>query len=156
MLVGVLADSHDRLTKLDAALELFRRRRVEHILHAGDFVAPFAVKRILACGIPFTGVFGNNDGETAGLERLAPSIFPEPHALELGGRRIILVHDLANLPPQRRKGADAIVFGHTHEPHLDPGPPLLLNPGECCGWVNNRPTVALLDLATLEATILDL
>jgi predicted phosphodiesterase len=32
---------------------------------------------------------------------------------------------------------------------------LLLNPGECCGWVTDRCTVALLDLDTLKADIIE-
>ncbi len=155
MLVGVMADSHDYLPKLKAGLELFRQRGVRHILHAGDYVAPFAVKLLVGCGLPFTGVFGNNDGERTGIGRLTRDIHPEPHTLELAGRRIVLVHDLSKLSPADRAGADVVVFGHTHQALVEKGPPLLLNPGECCGWVTGRCTVALLDLATLEATILD-
>lgn len=32
---------------------------------------------------------------------------------------------------------------------------LTLNPGECCGWVTDRCTVALLDLAALTAQIIE-
>jgi len=32
---------------------------------------------------------------------------------------------------------------------------LYLNPGECCGWVNDRCTVAVLDLETLAADIVE-
>ena len=47
MLIGVISDTHDRLPMIDAALALFARNRVEAIIHSGDFVAPFAVKRLL-------------------------------------------------------------------------------------------------------------
>jgi len=30
-----------------------------------------------------------------------------------------------------------------------------VNPGECCGWVNDRCTVALLDLDTVSAKVID-
>lgn len=155
VLVGVISDSHDNVPKLRAAVELFRRRGVQHIAHAGDYVAPFAVKVLVHCGIPFTGVFGNNDGERAGIGRLTQNIHPEPHRLELGGRRLTLVHHLTKLPPEQRTDTEVIVFGHTHQPHVEQGPPLLLNPGECCGWVEGRCTVALLDTESLEVTILE-
>ena len=155
MLIGVISDSHDNVPKLRAAVELFRRRRVQHIVHAGDYVAPFAVKVLVQSGIPFTGVFGNNDGEREGISRLTPCIHPEPHRIELGGRRITIVHHLTKLPPEQRTGTDVIVFGHTHQPHVEAGPPLLLNPGECCGWVEGKCTVALLDTESLEVSILE-
>jgi len=155
VLVGVISDSHDNVPKLRAAVELLRRRGAQYLVHAGDYVALFAVKVLTQSGIPFTGVFGNNDGERAGIARLTTDIHPEPFRLELGGRRITLVHHLTKLPADERTDTDVIVFGHTHLPHVEQGPPLLLNPGECCGWVEGRCTVAMLDLDTLDASILD-
>jgi len=155
MLVGVISDSHDNVPKLRAAVDMLRSRGVEHIVHGGDYVALFAVKVLTQCGIPFTGVFGNNDGERTGISRLTSDIFPSPHSFELGGRRILLIHDLSKLPSEARTEADIIVFGHTHQTHVEEGPPLLLNPGECCGWVTGRCTVALLDLESLDVSILE-
>ncbi len=155
MFVGVISDSHDNVPKLRAAVDLLRARGVEHIVHAGDYVALFAVKVLTQSGIPFTGVFGNNDGERAGIAKLTRDIHPEPYQVELGGRRITIVHHLTKLPPEERMNTDVIVFGHTHLPHVEQGPPLLLNPGECCGWVEGKCTVALLDTETLQATILE-
>ena len=37
MLIGVMADTHDNLRMLAAALRVFREHGVEAILHAGDF-----------------------------------------------------------------------------------------------------------------------
>ena len=155
MLVGVLSDSHDNLPKLGAAIEVLRALGAEHLVHAGDFVAPFAVKILAGCGISFTGVFGNNDGEKAGIRSVSPSVHEAPHAFELGGRRIVAVHDLGKLPDEARAQADVVVFGHTHKILVEPGPPLLLNPGEVGGWLEGRSTVALLDLDSLEVSILD-
>ncbi|MBM4038948.1 MAG: metallophosphoesterase [Planctomycetes bacterium] len=155
VLIGVISDSHDNVPKLRATVEVFRKRGVQHIVHAGDYVAPFSVKVLVGCGIPFTGVFGNNDGERAGIGRLTKEIHSEPYQVGLGGRRITLVHHLTKLPPEERTNADVIVFGHTHVPHVEQGPPLLVNPGECCGWVEGKCTVALLDTEALRATILE-
>jgi len=154
MLVGVLSDSHDNVPKLRAAVEAFREQGAEHLVHAGDWVAPFAAKVVVECGIPFTGVFGNCDGEKAGIAKVTPNVHKPPHRFELDGRRIVLVHDLDKLPEAAREGADVVVFGHSHEVVVEKGPPLLLNPGECSGWLTEEPTVALLDLATLEVSIL--
>jgi len=155
MVVGVVSDSHDHMPKLRAAVDALRARDAQHLLHAGDWVALFAVKVFVECGIPFTGILGNNDGERDGIGRLTPHVHPSPHALEMGGRRIVLAHDLGKLPEKAREGADVVVFGHTHQVAVEPGPPLLLNPGECCGWVTGKCTVALLDLETLAVSILE-
>ncbi|MCD6357970.1 MAG: metallophosphoesterase family protein, partial [Thermoproteales archaeon] len=61
--IGVMADTHDNLAALDKALRELERRGVKRVLHAGDIIAPFTLRRILARGFEFTGVFGNNDGE---------------------------------------------------------------------------------------------
>lgn len=155
MLVGVIADSHDNLPKLRAAVELLRRCGAEHILHAGDFVAPFAVKVLVDAGIPFTGVFGNNDGERTGIARMTPNIHEPPYAFELGGRRIVLTHELERVSEAARARADVVVFGHTHEAEVEGQSLLLLNPGEVCGWLTEKCTVAVLDLGALEATVLE-
>ena len=156
MLVGVISDTHDNLTTLRRALELFRQRGVAHIIHAGDWVAPFAVKPFVESGIPFTGVFGNNDGERAGIHKLTDRIHPAPHVFDLEGRRIVLTHDEKQASEDLRRGADIFIFGHTHRVAVERGSPLALNPGECCGWLGGKPTVALLDLESLEVSIEEL
>jgi len=40
MLIGILSDSHDNFPGLMEAVEIFKRRKVEMILHAGDVIAP--------------------------------------------------------------------------------------------------------------------
>jgi predicted phosphodiesterase len=33
---------------------------------------------------------------------------------------------------------------------------LIINPGECCGWLTNRATIAVLDLSTMSARLIEL
>ncbi|GAH63253.1 unnamed protein product, partial [marine sediment metagenome] len=40
---------------------IFKKARVQAILHAGDYVAPFALARLLQARLPVYGVFGNCD-----------------------------------------------------------------------------------------------
>lgn len=70
MILGILADTHDNLPKIEKAVKLFNKNKVDFVLHAGDFVAPFAISALkgLSCG--WQGVFGNNDGEKEGLSRI--------------------------------------------------------------------------------------
>lgn len=157
MLIGVMSDSHDNLNEIRRALRLFQEKGVEHLIHAGDFVAPFALKAVLASGFPVTAVLGNNDGEREGLSRICPTLHPAPHAFELAGCRILLAHDINQCPAEERSQADVVIVGHTHKPETRyEGKTLILNPGETGGWLNSRPTVALLDTATRGVSIVSL
>jgi len=162
MKIGVIADSHDRLPTLRRALALFKRLKVEAVIHVGDFVAPFAAKMLVgpeapsAKSAPLYCVYGNNDGERAGLKKVLPQVVDGPLRIELGGRTIVLHHFIDWLKPGDMTGADVVITGHTHEVVQEQrGGMLLLNPGECCGWVNDRCTVALLETESLAAEIVE-
>ena len=158
MKVGVISDTHDRLPTFRRAMSLFDRLGVEAIFHAGDFVAPFAAKLIApdAVRVPVHCVFGNNDGERAGLSQLLPQVVDGPLRVEIGGRTVAMHHFIDWFEPADLTGADVVISGHNHEASVTHrNGQLLLNPGECCGWVNDRCTVALLDLDKIEAEIVE-
>jgi putative phosphoesterase len=162
MKIGVLSDSHDNMPMIRAALDLFAAERVEAAIHAGDFVAPFAAKLLVTFPGPLYTVFGNNDGEQIGLVAVFKNVVPGPLPLTLGGRRILVHHWIKQLPEELCRGADVIITGHTHEIvneriESQPGSPrLILNPGECCGWLTGRATAAILDTDLLSARIVTL
>ena len=146
MLIGVLSDTHDRLPAIAAALALFAERRVEAVIHAGDFVAPFAVRRLLQFSGPLHVIYGNNDGERAGLKELMPQVEDGPLLLELDGSTILVHHFIDWCTPSDIDRADIVVTGHTHAVvNRVERDTLFLNPGESCGWVTGRATVALRD-----------
>ena len=159
MKIGVLADSHDNMPKIEAAVEIFARYSVEHVLHAGDFVAPFAIDPLRALGCRMLAVFGNNDGERLGLAARIRD-FGEVHdylaTATLGGRRIAIVHYPELAEPLSRSGDfDLVVYGHTHKVDYHKDDTLLLNPGEVGGWLSGISTVAIVELETLEVEILE-
>ena len=154
MKIGAISDTHDNLAALAAALRHFRSAGVEVILHAGDYVAPFALKRLLQASVPVYGVFGNCDGERAGLMALMPELTDGPRHLELGGTKICLVHIEKRLTPEDIEAADIVVCGHTHEPKVERQEGrLMVNPGECCGWLSGRCTVAVIDTNAMAADV---
>jgi len=157
MLIGVLSDTHDRLPAINAAMRLFEQRRVEAVIHAGDFVAPFAVKPLLTFRGPLYCTYGNNDGERTGLKKLVPQLVDGPLFVELGSRRILVHHFIDWCKPADIEQAEIIITGHTHEAvnHFE-REKFFLNPGECCGWVNGRCTAALLDTEGPSAEVCEL
>jgi len=161
VLIGVISDTHDNRDKSRKAVEIFNQKGVDLVLHAGDFISPFNCKDFSPLKAKFIGVFGNNDGDQIALkEKFAPigKIFSEAHRFEYLGKRFILMHQPILVEPlARSREFDVIVYGHTHSVDLRRiEGTLLLNPGECGGWLHGRSTVAVLNLETMEVEILDI
>jgi len=125
MLIGIVSDTHDHLDRLRQALGVCRERAAELILHAGDFVSPFTAEVFREAGLRVIGVFGNNDGDKLYLQerfRGTGDLHFGPHELELGGRRIALMHEPRALDALVASGRhDLIVYGHTHWAEVRPG-----------------------------------
>jgi len=158
MRIGVLSDTHDRLPTLRRAVAMFERLKVEAILHAGDYVAPFAAKLLApdTLHVPLHCIYGNNDGEKAGLKTILPNLVEPPLRVELGGKTVAMHHFVDWFKPGETDGADVIVSGHDHRPAVETRDgQLFVNPGECCGWVTDRCTVAVLDLEAASAEIVE-
>lgn len=160
MLIGIISDTHDHLANLRRALELLKARGAELVLHAGDFVSPFVAEPFRETGLRVIGVFGNNDGDRLFLRQRFSEVGElhfGPHELELGGRKILLMHEPRALEALVASGRyDLVVYGHTHRPKISPGQTLVVNPGELGGWLTGRGTLALVDLKRLQAEILEL
>ncbi len=156
MKIGVISDTHDNVPAIASAIDLLESEGVEVLLHAGDYCAPFALKRVLQGRLPVHGVFGNCDGERTGLTHLMPELSDGPLHLELGGKKICMIHILEKLDHEDREASDILLSGHTHEPKVEHREGrLLVNPGECCGWVNGRRTVAVVDTDSFSADVLE-
>lgn len=155
MKIGIIADTHDHVRNVEKALDRFADRGVEIVLHAGDVVAPFAAKALARFEGPLHAVFGNNDGERAGLSKVL-DIGRPPREFDLGGRKVVLAHDPGEIPGELARSAEVIVTGHTHEPEIAPGGRVRINPGEAGGWLTGRATCVVLDTETLKADVIEL
>jgi len=160
-LIGILSDSHDNLPKIEWAVRVFNEAGCDLVIHAGDFVAPFAAQVLAGLRAPVKAVYGNCDGEKAGLAAaLAPfgEVRVAPFRFQHGGLRFLLVHSNAGLDDLIAAAApDVVVFGHTHKFEVvRKGKTLLVNSGEAGGWVHGNSTAALLDPASLTVDIVPL
>ena len=155
MKVGVISDSHDHLTRINEALEKLTAAGAEQIIHCGDLVSPFAAKAMAQFDGRLHIIYGNNDGELAGLKKILPQIKDGPVRIKIGACRIYVAHFIEELPRTLFDEADVICSGHTHRVSCKVmDRTLLLNPGECCGWVTGRATCAILDTETRTAEII--
>ena len=160
MKIGIMSDSHDNLPLIAKAVELFNREKVALVLHAGDFVSPFTANVLKDLNANLVGVFGNNDGDKLLLLRRFESI-GELHEdyceLELDGKKVVLMHQAKFLDALIVSARyDLIIYGHTHEVDIRQGSPVVVNPGECGGWLTGVPTVAIMDLSTMTPAIFPL
>ena len=152
MRVGLMADSHDRLPAIAELVRLMQEGGVSMLIHAGDYCAPFALRPIEEASMSLAGVFGKNDGDTQGLLAKASAgfgaeLFESPHSFEVGGQRILVVHDIGEVQPRSIDGHSIVVHGCTHQQEMKTrGDTLIVNPGEGCGWLYGSPTAAILDL----------
>ncbi len=162
-LIGLMSDTHDKLEAVDLAIDFFNKCGVKHVLHAGDLNSPFVIPHFLKLKARLHYVWGNNDGDReriaarfAELGMEAPDTFA---SLKLGGRRLALLHGTQAeiVDSVVRSGSyDVVVRGHTHKFKVTEGSPLVVNPGEVCGYLTGKKTVATLDLSSLRAEIIEL
>lgn len=161
MRIGVISDSHDHMTYLQRAVEALNDHRVELVLHAGDYVAPFTVNALQKLTCPLKGVFGNNDGERLGLAKRLSEIGQvqvQPFFLELAGVRVAMVHEPEPVEAFARSGLyHLVIYGHTHQQELRTvGDCVVLNPGEVCSWLTGRATLAIVELPALKVEMITL
>lgn len=167
MRIGVVADSHDNLPAIRRAVEYFNSLGVDRLIHAGDFVAPFSAREFMKFKGRIFAVYGNNDGEKTGLKNVVGEIDCPPGVLEIAGRKLLVAHEIAEITAAcPEPWPDAVICAHTHEALVSTAYEqgldglavncLFLNPGECCGYLSGRCTVALLDLDDLKAEITEI
>lgn len=158
MIVGIIADTHDRLPFVDKAVKQLNKEKVELVLHAGDYVAPFVLPHFKPLNADLIGVLGNNDGDRELLRKQFASLGAELRGrfaeIVVDGVKIVMLHgDEEDLLRSliNSESYDVIVHGHTHEAKTyRKAETLIINPGEACGYLTGKPTIAVLNTATLD------
>lgn len=164
MKIGIIADTHDNLPALDRAIDRLNQEKVQLVLHAGDYVAPFSVVHFKSLKAKLIGIFGNNDGDHQFLKKRFKEINAEIRGkfaeIDVEGVKIAMVHgdDVELLESLIRTDSyDVVIHAHSHEAKiLRKGKTLVVNPGEVCGYLSGRSTLALLDTQNLDAKIVDI
>lgn len=148
--IGVISDTHGILRpEAGAALA-----GVDLILHAGDIDVPHVLEKLSQIA-PVKAVCGNMD-----FGPLRESL-PETEVVEAGDHFLYMLHDIGRLDlDPEAAGFAAVVFGHSHRPHLEQkGRVLLLNPGSAGPKRFGKPVcVARIDIANgrLSAQVIEL
>lgn len=161
MLIGLISDSHDHVSHIKKAVEIFKERKVEVVLHAGDFCSPFAIPPFE--GLPLKGVFGNNDGDHYLLLQKFGAIDADHLGtfgdLKISGLKIALYHGTdapITTALEQCGNYDVVVSGHTHEKKSEMvDDTLAVNPGTAHGF-GETATIAILNTETMEVAFEEL
>lgn len=167
MLVGIISDTHENMSAIDKAVEIFNQKKVSIVFHAGDIISPITFSHFDKLNCPIHLVFGNNDGEKTMLKEKYSkrgSIIQTPpleYVLEENNRKIkfIIFHEPPqNLEDLAKSGEyDFIIYGHTHKQDLrSVGKTIIINPGEAGGWLYGGQTIAIVDTQTKKVEFINL
>jgi putative phosphoesterase len=165
MLIGLIGDTHDNLPMVDRAIKRLNQEKVGLVLHTGDYVSPFVIPRFKALKAKLIGVFGNNDGD----HELLKKRFSENQDLEIRGSfaeisvdglKIALLHGSEEELLKaliESCSFDVVIHGHAHKTEVyRKGKTLVVNPGEVCGYLSGKSTIALIDTSKHDARITEL
>ena len=123
---------------------------IDQLIHLGDVEGGAEHIRELAGDAPAAIIAGNNDFFCD---------LPNERIFTLGGHRIFMTHGhgyfvhsgtLYLKREARKKGADIVMFGHTHKPYMEEDNELLvLNPGSLSlpRQEGHRPTYIVMEIA---------
>lgn len=98
MKICIVSDSHDRADALAAAVLRAKEEGAGAVIHCGDVIGTQTLRGALSVGLPLHVIHGNNLGDPVSLSRWARESngLLQYHGadarLELGGRRIFVVH----------------------------------------------------------------
>ena len=163
MRLGVVSDTHDRVSNVERIVDRFLDEGVDAVVHTGDFTSPSTLQRFARLQVPLYGVLGNNDHDRDGLVSTAAALGMElaetTLELDIAGRSVFVVHDpeevdLGGLcagagPP------DLVLHGHTHRYRWERcGAAWIFNPGECAGTVAGLGAVGVIELGRLQSSLL--
>lgn len=168
MKICIVSDSHDRADALAQAVREAKAQGAEAVIHCGDLIGAQTVKKALAEGLPVHLVHGNNLGDPQSLFNQSRKSggqlqYHGPEAqLELGGRRIMVVHyDHHGYAFACTGDWDLVCCGHSHRAearrvaNVKGGETWLVNPGTVAALAAPA-TWALGDLATMRFEIKEL
>ena len=136
----VVADTHLPRKNRDLPREILEAvERADRIAHLGDFTAGSVLTRLQQFA-PVHAVHGNNDDPDV------VALLPAQSCIELCGRAIVLLHGhvggaTALQAARRVRGADIVLFGHSHRVYNQfEGGRLLFNPGSATAsrWSSSR------------------
>jgi putative phosphoesterase len=166
--ICIVSDSHDRADDLALAVREAKGKGAAVVIHCGDVIGTQTLRAAMDAHLPMHVIHGNNLGDPVSLARWARDSagmlhYHGPDArLELGGRRIFVVHYPEYGYAMACTGDwDLVCCGHSHAAgaeqvaNVKGGKTWLVNPGTVAGLAAPA-TWALGDLEAMRFEVLSL
>ncbi|MDQ3835314.1 MAG: metallophosphoesterase [Thermoproteota archaeon] len=163
MKIGLISDTHDNFKTIESAVQKFRGKRIDCVLHAGDITTPEAVEAF--AGLKTIGVLGNNDldkrGLNAAFEKIGGELRGELCEIEEDDLLIAVYHgtDFRKREALIHSGKyNVVVYGHTHKiDNKIVGRTIVINPGTANGWFfGYNATAAIFDTVKKDCDFINL
>jgi len=118
-MIGIISDTHENEKAIKKAVEIFKQKNVEFVVHCGDIISPPVLEHFRELKMKF--VFGNNDGETAGLNEKAKEFgfeeITDENEFECNGKKFYVCHGTNKGKIEAEIASnkyDYVLTGHTH------------------------------------------
>lgn len=118
-MIALISDTHENEEAIKKAVAVIRQRKPELVIHLGDIISPAMLDHFQ--GLRMTFLFGNNDGERAGLAKKAKALGFEGPVDELENvhksKKLYACHGTDKERLDQRifyGGYDYVLTGHTH------------------------------------------
>lgn len=160
MNIGVVCDTHNNVNNVRQIVQLFNEAKVDRVVHTGDITKATTLELFAALDCPLYGVFGNNDLERESLEACVQRhgfvIQDPPLQLSWHGREILVTHDPSELGKPGSEIHELTLHGHTHLKRIEQTESgLIFNPGECAGHMSGLNAIGVVNLDSMEASLLN-
>lgn len=161
MLIGLCSDSHDHTEHIERAVAVFKEKKTDLVIHAGDYCSPFTIP--LFSGLPLNGIYGNNDGDRYMLlkkfDEIGAELHGDYHSFEADGLKIAVYHgtytEITEGLEQHNR-IDVVISGHTHEGRVNlVDNTISINPGSIRGFDQDA-MVALFDTTSKKVNFIEL
>ncbi len=155
--IGIISDTHDNIYAIKEAVKIFNEEGVNFVIHAGDIISPFTAELFKDLNCKIFLIYGNNDGDKLYLKEKFSSIGQignDPYEINLKDKKIIVTHKPEIVDALSLK-YEIVIYGHTHRIDKRTGNTLILNPGECCGYLTGKKSIAILYPEKMDADIIE-
>jgi len=161
-MIGLISDTHDNIPNIIKAVEIFKEKNVDFVLHLGDVIAPATIEFFKGLDVRF--VKGNCDGDVELLKEKINEInckfYNVLKKLKYKDKVLMLFHgkpgdELKELISSGRY--DYVIHGHTHKKRDEKiGKTRAVNPGaHYLSPKQTKHTIAVLDVEKDELEFIE-
>ena len=142
-----ISDTHDNVGAIRELIEELRKEKFEFLVHAGDVIAPFALREFEKLNKIVYLAFGNNDGDKNLLMDIVnKNGWIAAEIVSFPGGAVYHGTDKTVFETLKKLDVEFLVIGHSHKPKIERNGDLtIFNPGEVCGYLTGKRTYAIVE-----------